>query len=78
MTRVLLYILLGEKYISKILRYAGYDLPLLENKMRELRSEIIELEFKKKDSEDTLRLQSAQLFDLGQAITKFQNAINSK
>jgi hypothetical protein len=70
--------MLGEKNISKILRYAGYDLPLLENKLRKLRSEIIELEFKKKDSEDTLRLQSAQLLDLGQTIMRYQNAINSK
>lgn len=70
--------MLGEKHISKILRYAGYDLPLLENKIRELRSNVIELEFRKKDLKDTINLQSAQLFDLGQAITKFQSAIDSK
>jgi hypothetical protein len=70
--------MLGEKYISKILRYAGYDLPLLENKIRELRSDIIELELRKKDLKDTIKLQSAQLLDLGQAITKFQSAIDSK
>jgi hypothetical protein len=70
--------MLEEKHISKILRYAGYDLPLLENKIRELRSNVIELEFRKKDLKDTIKLQSAQLFDLGQAITKFQSAIDSK
>jgi hypothetical protein len=70
--------MLNEKYISKLLRYACYDLPSLENRVRKLRSEIIDLEFKKKDSEDTLRLQSAQLLDLGQTITRYQNAIDSK
>jgi hypothetical protein len=70
--------MLSKQYILKILRYANYDLPSLENELRKLRSEIIELEFKKKDSEDTLRLQSAQLLDLGQTIMRYQNAIDSK
>jgi hypothetical protein len=70
--------MLGEKYISQLLRYACHDLPTLENRIRQLRSNIIDLEFKKKDSEDTYRLRSAQLLDLGQAITKYQNAIDSK
>jgi hypothetical protein len=69
---------LSKQYILKFLRYANYDLPSLENKLRKLRSEIIELEFKKKDSEDTLRLRTAQLLDLGQIITTYQNAIDSK
>lgn len=55
---------LSKQYMLKFLRYANYDLPSLENKLRKLRSEIIELEFKKKDSEDTLRLRNAQLLDL--------------
>lgn len=70
--------MLSKQYILKFLRYANYDLPSLENKLRKLRSEIIELEFKKKDSEDTLRLQRAQLLDLGQIIIRYQNAIDSK
>jgi hypothetical protein len=70
--------MLGKQYILKFLRYANYDLPSLENELRKLRSEIIELEFKKKDSEDTLKLQSAQLLDLGQIIMRYQNAIDSK
>ena len=63
--------MLGKKQISKLLGYA-VDLPLLESKTRRLRSEIIDLEFKKKDLTDTLTLQNAQLLDLGQAITKYQ------
>jgi hypothetical protein len=70
--------MLGERNISQLLRYACHDLPTLENKIRQLRSDIIDLEYKKKDAEDTLRLWNAQLLDLGQAIMKYQNAIDSR
>jgi hypothetical protein len=69
--------MLGEKHISKILR-CTVDLPLVEIKIRRLRNEIINLEFKKKDLNSTITLQRAQLSDLGQAIIKYQNAIDSK
>ena len=70
--------MLVQKHISRILKYAGHDLPLLENKIRGLRSEIIDLEFRKKDLNNTIKLQSAQLSDLGQVITKSQNSIYRK
>jgi hypothetical protein len=70
--------MLSKQYILKILRYAGHDLPLLENKIRGLRSEIIDLEFRKKDLKNTIKLQSAQLSDLGQVIMRYQNAIDNK
>jgi hypothetical protein len=66
--------MLGEEYISKLVRHA-VDLPLLESKVQKLRSEIIDLEFKKKGLNDTLTLQNAQLLDLGYAIIKYQNTI---
>jgi len=66
--------MLGEKHISKLLEFA-VDLSLMESKTRRLRSEIIDLEIKKKDLKDTLKLQNAQLLDLGKTITNFQNAI---
>jgi hypothetical protein len=66
---------LNKQYIFRLLRYAGYDLPSLEHKIRKLTSDIIELEFRKKDLKNTIMLQSAQLSDLGQAIIKYQNAI---
>jgi hypothetical protein len=66
--------MLGKKHISKLLEFA-VDLPLMESKTRRLRSEIIDLEIKKKDLKDTLKLQNAQLLDLGKTITNFQNAI---
>jgi hypothetical protein len=43
--------MLGEKRISKFLTYTGHDLPSLESKIRELRSDVIELEFQKKGSQ---------------------------
>jgi hypothetical protein len=45
--------MLGERNISQLLRYACHDLPTLENKIRQLRSDFIDLEYKKKDAEDT-------------------------
>ena len=70
--------MLSKQHILKILRYAGHDLPSLENKIRKLTNDVIELEFRKKDLNNTIMLQLAQLSDLGQAITKYQNAIDSE
>jgi hypothetical protein len=70
--------MLGEKHILKLLKYTGHDLPSLENKIRKLTSDVIELEFRKRDLNNTIMLQRAQLSDLGQAIIKYQSAIDSK
>jgi hypothetical protein len=56
--------MLSKQHILKILRYAGHDLPLLENKIRKLTNDIIELEIRKKDLNNTIILQRAQLSDL--------------
>jgi hypothetical protein len=70
--------MLGDGYISKFLRYANYDLPTLENKLQKLTGDVIELEWKKKDLNNTTTLWNAQLRDLGQTITQYQNAIEIK
>ena len=70
--------MLDKQHILKILRYTSHDLPSLESKIRKLTSEIIDLEFKKKDLNNTIMLQCAQLSDLGQAITNYQNVIDRK
>jgi hypothetical protein len=70
--------MLSKQHILKILRYAGHELPSLESKMRKLTNDIIELEFRKKDLDNTIMLQRAQLSDLGQVITKYQNVIDNK
>lgn len=70
--------MLRKQHISKILRYADYDLPSLENKIRKLINDVIELEFRKKDLKNTIILQRAQLSDPGQTIIRYQNAIEYK
>jgi hypothetical protein len=51
--------LLGDGYISKFLRYADHDLPFLENKFQKLTGDVIELECKKKDLNNTIILWNA-------------------
>ena len=70
--------MLGDGYISKFLRYAVYDLPSLENKIQNLTGDVIELEWKKKDLNNTITLWNAQLRDLGQTIEQYQKAIEIK
>ena len=70
--------MLSKQYILKFHRYAGHNLPSLENKIRKLISDVIELECQKKDLNNTIRLQDAQLSDLGQAIIGYQNTIDIK
>jgi prefoldin subunit 5 len=70
--------MLGDGYISKFLRYANYDLPTLENKLQKLTGDVIELEWKKKDLNNTITLWNAQLRDLGQTIEQYQKAIEIK
>jgi chromosome segregation ATPase len=62
----------------KSLRYANYDLSSLENKLQKLRNDVIELEFMKKDLNNTITLQRAQLSNLGQGIMRYQSAIDSE
>jgi hypothetical protein len=70
--------MLGDGYITKFLRYANYDLPSLENKFQRLTGDVIELEWKKRDLNNTITLWNAQLSDLGRTITQYQNAIEIK
>jgi hypothetical protein len=70
--------MLGNGYISKFLRYADHDLPFLEDKIQKLTGDVIELEWKKRDLNNTTILWKAQLADLGQTIAQYQNAIESK
>ena len=69
---------LDHTYKQTVLRYATFDLPSLESKIRKLTSDVIELEYRKKDLNNTIKLQSAQLSDLGQVIVRYQEAIDNK
>ena len=62
--------LINQKDLQTILKH-GHDLPSLENKLYGIANNVIDLEIKKKEM-------NAQLFDLGQTITQYQNMIDSK
>jgi hypothetical protein len=61
-------IILGEKYISDVLRYIGNDLPQLTDRVQCLTNDVINLEDKKRNLMDQLIIWNAQLSDLGKAI----------
>ena len=60
--------MLDEKNISKLIRYANYDLSDLSNRVQCLSDEITNLEAQKRNSLNKVILWSAQLSDLGKAI----------
>lgn len=60
--------MLGEKYISDVLRYVGNDLPQLTDRIQCLSNDVIYLEDKKRNLLDKLIVWNAQLSDLGNAI----------
>ena len=68
----------NQKDNQNVLRYAAFDIRSLEDKIRKLTNEIIDLGFKKKDLNNTILLQRAQLSDLGQVIIRYQEAIEYK
>jgi len=69
--------LINQRDIKAVLKYA-HDLPSLENKFRDLANIVLDLEIKKKEPKNTILQQNAQLFDLGQTITQYQNIIDSE
>ena len=60
--------MLDEKNISKLLKYANYDLSDLMNRVQCLSNEIINLEGQKRNLMNKVILWNAQLSDLGKAI----------
>jgi hypothetical protein len=62
--------LVNQKDIKTILKYA-VDLPLLENKFRNLANTVLDLEIKKKEL-------SAQLTDLAQVINQYQSVLDNR
>ena len=60
--------MLNENQISKLIRYANYDLSDLANRVQCLSNEIINLEGQKRNSMNKVILWNAQLSDLGKAI----------
>ena len=68
--------MLDEKHISKLLKYANYDLSDLENRVQCLSNEIINLEGQKRNSMNKVILWNAQLSDLGKAIDHKNQQLN--
>jgi hypothetical protein len=60
--------MLNENQISKLIRYANYDLSDLSNRVQCLSDEIINLEGQKRNLMNKVILWNAQLSDLGKAI----------
>jgi hypothetical protein len=60
--------MLGEKYISDVLRYVGNDLPQLTDRIQCLTNDVINLEGQKRNLLDKIIIWNAQLSDLGRAI----------
>jgi hypothetical protein len=70
--------MLGNEYILKFIKFANYDLPSLENTIQNLTGDVIELEWKKRDLNNTITLWNAQLRDLGLTMEQYQKAIEIK
>jgi hypothetical protein len=51
--------MLGEERISKFLRYIDHDLPELTNRIHRLTNDVIDLELKKRNLQDTVILWSS-------------------
>ena len=68
--------MLNENQISKLIRYANYDLSDLENRVQYLSNEITNLEGQKRNSMNKVILWNAQLSDLGKAIDHKNQQLN--
>ena len=60
--------MLGEKYITDVLRYVGNDLPRLTDRIQCLSNDVINLEDKKRNLLNELVQWNGQLYELGRAI----------
>jgi ribosomal protein L22 len=67
--------MLSEKHISKFLRYADHDLPQLMNKIQQLTSDVIDLEFKKKQSKDIMSVANTNIAQLRDISNWYQRNI---
>lgn len=70
--------MLGENQISKLIKYAGHDLPSLENKIQTLSNEVIDLQWKKKDCQNELATLGSVLSEQKKSSNTLQMAIEYK
>jgi chromosome segregation ATPase len=70
--------MLGEELISKFLRYANQDLPSLENKIQKLTGDVIDLEWKKKQSPDIIEILNSSISELRRTLNPYDMTIGLK
>jgi hypothetical protein len=70
--------MLGEKHISKFLKYADHDLPELTDRIQRLTNDIIDLEWKKKQSGDVISVANTNIIQLRNTLNWYQKNIELK
>jgi hypothetical protein len=70
--------LLGGERISKFLRYTNQDLPSLENKIQKLTGDVIDLEWKKKQSPDIIEILNSSISELRRTLNSYDMTIGLK
>jgi hypothetical protein len=70
--------MLNKRYIFKLLRYAGHDLPSLENRVQRSTSKVIDLEWRKKRLGDEVVKISSYLSQLKKLQKRHKNEIRLK
>jgi CII-binding regulator of phage lambda lysogenization HflD len=70
--------MLGDGYISNFLRYANQDFPSLESKIQNLTGDVIELEWKKKQSQDIIEILNSSISQLRRSLNSYEMTIGLK
>jgi ribosomal protein L22 len=70
--------MLGGERITRFLRYADHDLPSLENKIRHLSSDAIDLKWKKRQSEELVTILNSSILQLKKTLNSYDMAIGLK
>ena len=70
--------MLNEKYIMKFLRYANEDLPALEKRCQQLSSDVLELQFRKKQLGDEVATQCSSISKLEKSLNWYKVEIKQK
>jgi exonuclease VII small subunit len=70
--------LLGGDRITKFLRYADHDLPVLENKIQKLSSDAIDLEWKKQQTQEIVTILNASILQLKKSLNSYNMTIELK
>jgi hypothetical protein len=68
----------NQKNIGRMLRYAVYDLPSLENKIQRLTSDMIDLEWNKKQSRDEVAILNSSIVQLKKSLNWYKMEIEHK